>query len=78
MLYGLQGPIEVDGAAYDGVMPGWSQLSDAQLAAVTNHIVTEWDEGVLPDDFAPYEPSEFAEARGQDLSADDVYQRRNE
>jgi len=78
MLYGLQGPIQVAGAAYNGVMPGWSQLSDAQLAAVTNYIVTEWDEGVLPDDFAPYDPSEFAEARGQELSADDVYQRRNE
>lgn len=78
MLYGLQGPIQVDGASYDGVMPAWSQLSDAQLAAVTNYIVTEWDEGVLPDDFAPYDPSEFAQARGQDLSADDVYQRRNE
>ncbi len=78
MLYGLQGAIEVDGASYDGVMPGWSQLADAQLAAVTNYIATEWDEGVLPDDFAPYDPSEFAEARGQDLSADDVYQRRNE
>ena len=78
MLYGLQGPIQVAGASYNGVMPGWSQLSDAQLAAVTNYVVTEWDEGALPDDFSPYDPSEFAEARGQDLSADDVYQRRNE
>lgn len=78
MLYGLQGPIEVEGTSYNGVMPAWSQLSDEELAAVTNHIVTEWDEGELADEFEPYEPSEFADARGQDLSADDVYQRRSE
>lgn len=78
LLYGLQGPIEVEGANYNGVMPGWSQLSDEQLAAVTNYIVSDWDEGLLPDDHLPFDPSEFAEARGQELSADDVYQRRNE
>ena len=78
LLYGLQGAIEVEGTTYNGVMPAWSQLSDEELAAVTNHIVTEWDEDALPDDFQPYEPSEFAEARGQELSADDVLQRRSE
>ena len=78
MLYGLQGQIEVEGTSYNGVMPAWSQLSDEELAAVTNHIVTEWDEGALPDDFQPYEPSEFEAARGQELSADDVLQRRSE
>ncbi len=78
LLYGLQGSIQVDGQTYDGVMPAWSQLSDEELAAVTNHILTAWDEDVLPDDFEPYAPEEFAEARGQDLSAADVLQRRNE
>ncbi len=78
MLYGLQGSIEVEGTTYNGVMPAWSQLSDEELAAVTNHIVTEWDEGELPDDFEPYEPGEFEGARGQELSADDVLQRRSE
>ena len=79
LLYGLQGAINVDGVAYNGVMPAWSQLSDEQLANVANHITIDWDEdGVLPEDFEPYDPSEFAEARGQQLSANDVYQRRNE
>lgn len=79
LLYGLQGPITVDGVRYDGEMPAWSQLSDQQLADVANFIVVDWDEeGVLPEEFAPYEPTEFEEARGQGLSADDVYQRRNE
>jgi cytochrome c oxidase subunit 2 len=78
MLYGLQGRIQVDGTSYNGQMPAWSQLSDEELAAVTNHVVTTWDEGQLPDDFEPYAPEEFAAARGQGLTADDVYQRRSE
>jgi cytochrome c oxidase subunit 2 len=78
LLYGLQGAIEVQGATYNGVMPGWSQLSDEELAAVTNFVLTEWDDGQLPADVEPYAPAEFAEARGQDLSADDVHQRRTE
>lgn len=79
LLYGLQGEIEVDGVSYDGEMPAWTQLSDQQLADVANYIAIDWDEeGVLPEEFAPYEPSEFEQARGQGLSANDVYQRRNE
>ncbi len=78
LLYGLQGPIEVAGASYNGVMPAWAQLSNEELAAVANHVVTEWDDGALPDDVQPYQASEFAEARGQELSADDVHQRRSE
>jgi cytochrome c oxidase subunit 2 len=78
MLYGLQGAIEVDGTTYNGQMPAWSQLSDEELAAVTNYVVATWDEGRLPDDVEPYAPDEFAAARGQGLTADDVYERRSE
>lgn len=42
LLHGIQGPIEVLGNAYDGVMPAFPQLSDAELAAVQNHIRSEW------------------------------------
>jgi cytochrome c oxidase subunit 2 len=78
LLYGLQGPIQVGGTAYNGQMPAWQQLSDEELAEVTNYIVTTWDEGQLPGGFEPYTPDEFAEARGQGLTADDVYERRSE
>jgi cytochrome c oxidase subunit 2 len=78
LLYGLQGPIQVGGTTYNGQMPAWQQLSDEELAAVTNYMVTTWDEGELPGDFEPYTPDEFAEARGQGLTADDVYERRSE
>jgi len=52
--------------------------ADEELAEVTNYIVTTWDEGQLPGGFEPYTPAEFAEARGQGLTADDVYERRSE
>lgn len=35
---GLSGPIEVNGATYDGVMPPFSSLSDAEIDAVTAYI----------------------------------------
>jgi cytochrome c oxidase subunit 2 len=78
LLYGLQGPIQVGGTTYNGQMPAWQQLSDEELAAVTNYIVTTWDEGQAPASFEPYTADAFAEARGQGLTADDVYERRSE
>lgn len=41
-LLGLQGPIEVKGAVYNGAMPGWSQLTDVQISAVLTYIRNEW------------------------------------
>ena len=78
LLYGLQGPIQVGGTTYNGQMPAWQQLSDEELAAVATYIVTNWDEGQAPASFEPYTVDEFAEARGQGLTADDVYERRSE
>ena len=70
LLGGLQGPIEVAGNSYNGIMPAWRQLSDEQIAAVLNYSLTAWD---APSDFQPYEASEIAEARNQTLNANDVY-----
>lgn len=42
MLYGIRGPIEVRGTVYNGVMPAFARLSDAELAAVTTHIRSSW------------------------------------
>ncbi len=35
---GLSGPIEVNGVAFDGVMPAFPQLSDTQIAALTAYV----------------------------------------
>jgi len=42
LLYGLSGEISVKGTKYNGVMPAFGQLKDADLAAVLNHISTSW------------------------------------
>jgi len=41
-LFGLSGPIEVAGKAYDLSMPGWSSYSDEELAAILTFLKREW------------------------------------
>jgi len=74
ILYGLQGPITVSGVAYNGLMPGFAHLSDADIAAVVNHTLIEWgNEALLPADFAPLEPQEVTALRGLGLTPSDVH-----
>jgi mono/diheme cytochrome c family protein len=42
LLLGLQGPVQVKGAAYNNAMPPWAQLSDEQISAVLTYIRSEW------------------------------------
>lgn len=45
VLLGLQGPIERDGIAYNGVMPGLAErMSDSEIAAVLSHVRKRWGE----------------------------------
>lgn len=76
ILYGLQGPITVAGIAYNGLMPAWPQLSDAEIAAVLNYILTEWGNDALLEDFTPYSPEEVAAQRGLNLTPIQVHERR--
>ena len=76
MLYGLQGQIEVEGQTYNGVMPAWPQLSDAEIAAVLNHELTSWGNEAMLDDFEPYAGDDIADRRGQGLSGADVLEER--
>jgi mono/diheme cytochrome c family protein len=77
ILYGLQGQIVVQGQTYNGVMPPWPQLSDAQIAAVLNYTLLAWDnEEALAEGFIPYSADEVAAERGLGLSPADVYQQR--
>jgi mono/diheme cytochrome c family protein len=42
LLKGLQGPLEVEGGQYNGLMPPWAdQLKDAEIAAVASYIRNE-------------------------------------
>ncbi|WP_411282117.1 c-type cytochrome [Gemmatimonas sp.] len=38
LLHGIQGPIDVLGTTYNGLMPSWKTLSDAELAAVASYV----------------------------------------
>jgi len=79
MLYGLQGPITVAGASYNGLMPAFGQLGDPEIAAVLNHVLVAWgDADELGDAFTPYAPDDVEARRGQGLTASDVLQARGE
>jgi len=47
MLHGVSGPMSVAGQTYNGLMPAWNGLSDAQLAQVITYIRREF--GSLPE-----------------------------
>lgn len=38
LLHGIQGPIDVLGVTYNGMMPAWKTLSDAEIAAVARYV----------------------------------------
>lgn len=42
LLHGINGQMMVAGQPYQGVMPGFGQLSNAELAAVVTHIRGSW------------------------------------
>lgn len=44
VLNGLAGPIEINGAKYNGVMPPFGHLSNAEVAAVVNYVREAWGE----------------------------------
>jgi cytochrome c oxidase subunit II len=73
LLYGLQGPIEVRGTNYNGVMPAFGHLGDEQLAAVLDHIIS-----LGGPEVAPFTADEVAAERGRGLSSADVLQARRE
>jgi mono/diheme cytochrome c family protein len=41
-LHGITGVVQVKGAAYNGAMPVFDALSDAEIAAVLSYVRTQW------------------------------------
>jgi mono/diheme cytochrome c family protein len=76
LLFGMQGAISVDGTDYAGVMPGWFQLSDADIAAVLDHVMTAWGDADALDAYVPISVEDLAQARRGGLSPQGVYDRR--
>lgn len=48
LLHGIQGPIDVLGTTYDGLMPAWKSLSDEELAAVATYVRGSFGNGATP------------------------------
>ncbi len=66
LLHGVQGEMIVNDQAYNGVMPAFSQLSDAELAAVLTHIRSNWGNSATPitADQVDQERQRYPEGRG--------------
>lgn len=75
VLYGLQGSLTVDGKTYNGVMPAQKQLSDADLAAVLNHVATSWG-NKWPAGQKPYTAAEITKLRAKTMTPDAVLKSR--
>jgi mono/diheme cytochrome c family protein len=53
VLFGLKGPIEVNGTTYNGVMPGFGpksgyRFTEQQIAAVLTYVRSEWGNAAAP------------------------------
>jgi len=42
VLHGMSGPIEVNGVAYNGLMPAFDHLDDREMALVLTHVRGSW------------------------------------
>ena len=55
VLHGLSGPVTVKGTTYNGQMPPWQQLSDAELSALLTYVRSSWGNAapeIKPEDVA--------------------------
>lgn len=48
LLHGIQGPLEVNGTVYNGLMPPWKSLTDDEIAAIATYIRGAWGNGAAP------------------------------
>lgn len=49
VLYGLSGPVEVEGKTFNGAMPAWgATLSDEQISAVLTYVRNSWGNKAAP------------------------------
>ncbi|MEZ5607690.1 MAG: cytochrome c [Burkholderiaceae bacterium] len=62
LLHGITGEIEVEGQKFNGQMPSFQQLSDAELAAVASHIRSSWSNKSGPIEASVFEAERKAGA----------------
>ncbi len=69
VLNGMAGAIEVNDTTYVGLMPEFASLSDDEIAAALNQVLTKFNAAELPKDFAPITAAEVHAARARKISA---------
>lgn len=77
-VYGIEGKIEVDGKAFDNVMPPFDFLSDAEFAAVVGYIRSNWgNEKLRPAALEDPAADDVAALRTKEMSSEDIYALRS-
>jgi len=73
VLNGLQGPATIKGVQYQGVMPPFDHLSDAEIAAVVSYVRGAWGNATLrPAGFLDADAALVGEARKERLQPTEV------
>ncbi len=62
-LNGMTGPVDVNGIIYNGLMPPFAQLPDAEIADALNYVLTNFNANKLPKNFSPITAAEVKRAR---------------
>ena len=77
VLFGMQGPIEVNGRHFNGAMPPFDFLPDEQIAAVAGYVRSAWGNDALqPQTAKPIVPATVAALRKTKMTPQAVYKRR--
>lgn len=74
VLSGLTGTIEVKGAQYNGAMPPFDHLSDAEIAAVIGYVRAAWNNAELrPAGFVDVDEAAVKKARAEPMKNTEVH-----
>lgn len=76
VLNGISSPITVEGQSYNGSMPAFNHLSDAEIAAVVNFVRDSWGNRSKASQTRPVTAEVVAQQRKQSLSPSEVHARR--
>jgi mono/diheme cytochrome c family protein len=74
LLNGLEGTITVEGRDYNGVMPPFDHLSNAEIAAVVGYVRRAWGNAQSrPAGFVDVDERAVADARGKPMKPAQVH-----
>lgn len=74
VLNGLEGPAKIKGEHYQGVMPPFDHLTNAEIAAVVGYIRSAWGNDKLrPADFTEVTSVTVTEARSRPMKPSEVH-----